>query len=1532
MKKFKFYKILILIIMVLIVAMGVFTQKTTVYASEDTNKTAQALSNLFLKKEVDDMGYMFNYDDSVDFIYADFKGSSGYIIFAEETLEILEYTTNGDFPYVDDEDKKYYGGPGAYLTKRGNMFIDAITNEFFTLSENDAIAYAQITRQMFSINRKSKIEGEILYEQQKMQLQSRMSQVFSKTTSNTKTSEFQVPALDEDNWISPTDGATYIANSDYFLTAGQAPMHGYNSNGTCTAVATQLMLSYNNYYNDRRIIAPEHLYGGWNINGNGDRFDHTNYSYPDRSPDVSPNPKSMTSWTLGANQEHHDLLVSCGVTGFLSDADDNLRNYLSGRGVNFTVTEKHTYLNNYYTIDSKDILTEINEGRPLVLATSQSLNGTPYDGQREFNHAVIAYGYQTFAAYAESGNLNNYLGYIVHMGWDNNGTGSNINVWTNSDWYYSYMSLQINHTHTYIIDTGNNHNNTHREVRCSECGHRELVDLYNVSSNIIINPKFPLSDIINIPSVINGISITAIENNAFVNQVSVNQITIPASVTTLGNGAFANCTNLSRVIFEWNTKLNSLGNNAFENCTSLTGISLPAGITSIGNSVFRGCSSLTNISMSSNITSIGNNAFAYCSGLTSITIPSKVTEIGYNAFQHCSKLSSITIPSTVQWIGGYAFANCTELSSVVFQESCQLTSIGNNAFENCTSLTGISLPAGITSIGNSVFRGCSSLTNISMSSNITSIGNNAFAYCSGLTSITIPSKVTEIGYNAFQHCSKLSSITIPSTVQWIGGYAFANCTELSSVVFQESCQLTSIGNNAFENCTSLTSIDIPEGIQYIYIETFSNCSAMSSIKIPYSVDDVANHAFAGCTSLTTVYYGGESETDWNSISIGTNNTKLVSAKRYYLKESQPTEYGFFWRYVSNAPQAWPFYGIKYTLIDNKEYEVSKGGEIVGTLQIPSTYNGLPVGRIAKWGFANSLNITKIIIPASITVLYGSSFSNCPNVESISVDTNNTVYMSQGNCIISRKNVELIVGCKNSEILAGITKIGDNAFNGCSTLTSITIPNSVKYIGFSAFENCTGLTSINIPSSVTEIDVYAFYGCSSLANITIPAGVETIGSHAFYGTGLTSISIPSSVESIGEEAFGGNYLTEINVQLGNSNYYSEEGVLFGNGGVLIVYPIGKEGVYIVPDGTTEIGNYAFYGCYQLKGIVIPSSVTKIDDYAFVGCDQLEEFIFAEGSALEYIGYEAFVGCWALEEITIPSSVTYVGALAFATWEEHQKIVVQADVSVLEQWDVDWAVDCYAEIEWDGYNLVATEGLGYILTDNGYEVEVGSSLEHSNGVVIIPAEYEGYPVIGVADNGFAGRSELIKVIFAGNNLIRIGTNAFGGCHNLIAINIPDGVTEIGDNAFYGCHQLQNVRLPRTVERIGDSVFAECHNLKSVTVPGGVVYVEANALEGAVGYTIYTEMGSNPSEWHFLNNNPECAIFYNCMLSEDGTYVVFIVIQEENYINADPSAPYRDGYELLGWTTVYGGDVEYTMQEVADGAIDYGTVLYAVWQREV
>lgn len=236
----------------------------------------------------------------------------------------------------------------------------------------------------------------------------------SKNTKNAPSNSVpQNPPLDESNWISPTAGATYITNSAYFMTAGQTPMHGANNGTSCTAVATQLMLSYNNFYNDRRIIAPQHLHGGWNAGGNGNIFDPANYTTRDWNPNVSTNYASMTSRTLGSNQAYHDLLVNNGITGYLHDAEGNLRTHLNGRlgANNFVVDcqEKTTLpfgWGNWKTIASTNILAELNANRPVVIATGDNLNGTEdYDDDsdpntRTFNHAVVAYGYQTFAAYA----------------------------------------------------------------------------------------------------------------------------------------------------------------------------------------------------------------------------------------------------------------------------------------------------------------------------------------------------------------------------------------------------------------------------------------------------------------------------------------------------------------------------------------------------------------------------------------------------------------------------------------------------------------------------------------------------------------------------------------------------------------------------------------------------------------------------------------------------------------------------------------------------------------------------------------------------------------------------------------------------------------------------------------------------------------------------------------------------------------------------------------------------------------------------
>jgi len=484
MKKIKLLgaSLILMVALIIVTFAGNFTQKVSVHAEELLQEESSSVYDLFSKKKIETTGYLFNYDESADYIYVDFADSTGYAVFTEETMELLEYTTVGNFPYKVTDSIMYYGGPSAYYTKSGEQFVNTITNEQFSISAAEAEMIAESTRQAFSIEAKFDIDSKALNEVPSEKFQNFLSRGSSKKISKTalkgsSNSAPTNPPLDRDNWISPTAGATYIPNSAYFLTAGQAPMHGTNNGVSCTTVATQLMLSYNNYYNDRRIIAPQHLHGGWNnATGNGNIFDPSNYTIREWNPNVSTNPNSMTSQTLGANQAHHDMLFNNNITGFLSAAEGNLRNHLNTRGINFTVDSQTATtlpfgLGNFKTIASTNILGEINAGRPLVLATADHLNGTGSNPNVEdFNHSVIAYGHQTFAAYADSGNTTKYLGYIVHLGWDSSGNGSNINIWTNSAWYYSYLTLQINHTHGYY-DTGITVGSK-RELRCSECNHR----------------------------------------------------------------------------------------------------------------------------------------------------------------------------------------------------------------------------------------------------------------------------------------------------------------------------------------------------------------------------------------------------------------------------------------------------------------------------------------------------------------------------------------------------------------------------------------------------------------------------------------------------------------------------------------------------------------------------------------------------------------------------------------------------------------------------------------------------------------------------------------------------------------------------------------------------------------------------------------------------------------------------------------------------------------------------------------------------
>ncbi len=239
------------------------------------------------------------------------------------------------------------------------------------------------------------------------------------------------------------------------------------------------------------------------------------------------------------------------------------------------------------------------------------------------------------------------------------------------------------------------------------------------------------------------------------------------------------------------------------------------------------------------------------------------------------------------------------------------------------------------------------------------------------------------------------------------------------------------------------------------------------------------------------------------------------------------------------------------------------------------------------------------------------------------------------------------------IPAGVTRIGDWAFEDCSSLTSVTIPAGVTSIGNQAFSGCSSLTSVTIPAGVTSIGDWAFSRCRSLTSVTIPAGVTRIGDYAFSGcSSLTSMTIPAGVTSIGGGAFNGTALYN-----DSSNW--ENGVLYV--GKTLIAAEDLHGEYSIREGTRCIGDGAFCGCSSLTGVTIPAGVTSIGDWALYGCSSLTSVTIPAG--VTSIGDRAFYGCSSLTSVTIPDSVRSIGDSAFYGCSSLTSVTIPESVTLI-----------------------------------------------------------------------------------------------------------------------------------------------------------------------------------------------------------------------------------------------------------------------------
>ncbi len=748
---------------------------------------------------------------------------------------------------------------------------------------------------------------------------------------------------------------------------------------------------------------------------------------------------------------------------------------------------------------------------------------------------------------------------------------------------------------------------------------------------------------------------------------------------------------------------------------------------------------------------------------------------------------------------------------------------------------------------------------------IETVGFRAFDKVGSLKTIAIPKSVKTIEEGAFLWMRGVTSYNVAEenvSYRSVGGFLFTKdgktlCQAplgmgLKTYEVPEGCE--KIEKFAFNECSELARITLPEGFKSIGEFSFGNCVSLTSIAIPESVETVERLAFAGCSSL-------------RSIDVAENNANYVSVDGVLFSKDMKTLHLY--------PRA----------KTGKSYSIPDGVETV-----------------AAESFYQCPSLEEVVVPASVSVIEPDAFWNCGNLKKIVVygdaeTVDDDAFRGCGGATIlapldsavercakinyrnyevlddvdgrkvvdSGRPTERVLSSDGKKLLKyagnvssfavpdGIEEIGYKAFADDDSLTSITVPSSVKKIDKVAFWRLASLASVEVaednpyyksvdgvlfskdgktlcfnpigarrkkfdaPEGVEEIGKMAFAYCGSLRSVSIPEGVERIGEFSFGGCALTSVDIPKSVEEIGRNAFANcSSIKSINVAEGNLKYVSVDGVLFTRDQkTLIRYPASKAAArYVIPDGVERIEENAFASCKRLESVVVPKGVGSVGRDAFAGCSNLKKIVAPEG--VVDVAYDAFLGDLALTIHAPKDSAAYrIAKRAFIRFEPLESGVAS---------EKDNAKTAEADGQTAGYRL-SPDGKIFL----GYNGKAET--------FVIP---NGVEIIG--EGAFA--NSLLTSVSVPESVVEIRSEAFCRCSWLTSVNIPDAVATVGADAFFGCASLKSVNIPEGVGEIGSWAFAHCHSLKSIDIPKSVVSIGCEAFGYCSSLKSINVAESNPN----------------------------------------------------------------------------------------
>ena len=589
---------------------------------------------------------------------------------------------------------------------------------------------------------------------------------------------------------------------------------------------------------------------------------------------------------------------------------------------------------------------------------------------------------------------------------------------------------------------------------------------------------------------------------------------------------------------------------------------------------------------------------------------------------------------------------------------------------------------------------------------------------------------------------------------------------------------------------------------------------------------------------------------------------------------------------SAEPQVFTSGDYEYILLDDGSAEITyyKGTE--RDLSVPAQIDGFTVSSIGGSAFSHNETLFSVELPNSLTGIGDGAFFSCSSLGGIALP-DSVVYLGINPFLDCKSLTQITVSsdsafavidgvlfekstkrliCYPCAFIApdycppeGTLSIGTYAFSLCSSLQSITFPDSVTHIGDNAFLGCASLRSVAFPSSLATMGKNPFADCKSLTQITaspdgafevidgvlfekstktlicypyaltapdysVPEGTLSIGETAFYGCSLNSITLPDSLVSIGDGAFsscdalksvyipdsvttmgknpfsGCDSLTQIATPP-NGVYEAVDGVLFEkNTKTLICYPNALIAPnYSVPEGIQSIGEMAFYSCDALKSVTLPNSLISIGNSAFSYCHSLSSVEFPD--SLVSIGDSAFSDCFLLSDVTLPDSLVSIGSGAFSYCDALSNIRIPDSVTTII-----------------GENPFAgCESLTQIAVspDSGFAVIDGVLFEKSTKRLIC------YPLTLTASEYSVPEGTQI-----------IGDNAFYSCDLLNSVTLPNSISSIEDGAFSYCDALSSIELPDSLLDIGYGAFSGCDAL-TLTV-GRDSYARSYARENHIPYT--------------------------------------------------------------------------------------------------